>query len=135
MDKMVKMPIATVKMLAKMFEGENGMNVSTILDDLGGNRDLNVINLGLLLKGSKVEVPETTYYIRDSRIEVHKLIHASVLKDLVSYRTYIFNKQEDESWKQNTYAPYSSCDFESWFNREDKLPENVSLPEIVENKD
>lgn len=40
MDKMVKMPIATVKMLAKMFEDENGMNVSTILDDLGGNRDL-----------------------------------------------------------------------------------------------
>lgn len=135
MDKMVKMPIATVKMLAKMFEGENGMNVSPILDDLGGNRDLNVINLGLLLRGNKIEVPETTYFIRDFKIEIHKLIHASMLKDIVTYRTYLFNKQEDGSWKQNTYAPYSSCDIESWFNRTDKLPNDVTLPEIVEAKD
>lgn len=133
MSKMIKMPVGTVKMLAQMFNDESGMNVSPILDDLGGNRDLNIINLGLLLRGSKVEVPETTYYIRDSRIEVHKLIHASVLRDNVTYRTYIFNKQEDESWKQNTYAPYSSCDIESWFNRDDKLPEDVTLPEIVED--
>lgn len=135
MSKMIKMPVATIKMLAKMFTSEQGMNVNPILDDLGGNRDLNVINLGLLLKGNKIEVPETTYSVRDSRIEINKLIHASILKDTVNYRTYLFNRQEDGSWKQNTYAPYSSCDIESWFNRDDKLPSEITLPEIVEDKD
>ena len=135
MDKMIKMPVATVKLLAQMFTSEQGINVQPIIDDLGGNRDLNVINLGLILKGNKIEIPQAMYSVGSTSIRVYKVIHASVLRDRVDYRAYTFRKQQDESWQQEKYSSTGYCNFEDWYNKDDKLPNDVALPEITEAKD
>ena len=129
----VTMPAATVRMLAEMFTSQNGVDLSAIVNDLGGNKDLATINLGLLIQGKKLDVPETVYQTREKTVYVYRLTHASILKDRVDYRRYTFNKQDSGEWTQDTYSSTSYCCVEDWFAKEEELnTEKFPIPELKE---
>ena len=141
----VTIPAGTAAMLRQMFSAHDGVNMESVIKDLGADssEDLAAINLGLLLNGYSLKTPEVVYtwdQCRDGKIRyiyMYKKISHSILKDQVFCRRYQFelvtNQETGKSeWKQNTYAPRESCTVASWFEKEQNLPEGIVLPELNE---
>ena len=128
-NSMVQMPTATVKVLAKMFTSKQGIDLSKIIADLGGNSDLTTINLGLLLQGYSLYLPKVKYANYTRSIYVRILEHVSILKDEVTYTERQFDLC-DEGWKARTYSSKGCSTIQNWFEMAEELPEGVVLPEI-----
>lgn len=128
-NSMVQMPIATVKVLAKMFTSKQGIDLGKIVADLGGNSDLTTINLGLLLQGYNLELPKVKYANYTRSIYVRTLEHVSILKDEVTYTQQQFDFCE-EGWKARTYSSQENTSVQAWLEMAEELPEGVVLPEI-----
>lgn len=118
--------------------------MSAVINDLDTNDNATVvtINLGLLLNGKVLEVPETMYSTsknRDgvvTRVYVYKKTAHSLLKDRVYYKRYQFNHETAEdgtqNWNQDSWVNDDQCSVCHWFDYDKSLPEDIVLPEIVE---
>ncbi len=137
--KNVTIPAATAELLRQMFVSTNGIDMSAIVQDLAcdSNEALATINLGLLMQGKILQLPETTYRIRDERISVYKLVEHSVLKDIVVYDTHDYRLESSEEgisgWMASRYNPCRErCNIQEWFERETELPANIHLPKTTQ---
>jgi len=140
----VTIPAGTASLLRDMFTSHNGIDMSAIIDDLDTNDNATVvtINLGLLLNGKVLEVPETMYSAAKNRedvitrIYIYKKTNHSLLKDRVYYRRYQFDYKtiEDgtQAWTQDSWTNDDQCSVCRWFDYEESLPEGIVLPEITD---
>lgn len=140
----VTIPAGTAELLKEMFTSHNGVDMSAVINDLDTNDNKTVvtINLGLLLNGKVLEVPETMYSVSKNhdgtvtRIYVYKKKAHSLLKDKVYFKRYQFDYKtvEDgtEVWKQDSWINDDQCSVCRWFDYEESLPEGIVLPEITD---
>lgn len=134
----VTLPAGTVELLCEMFTSNEGVDMSNIINDLavGGNRGLVTINLGLLMRGKVLQVPKVRYSVSDSnkRVYVYILEESSLLKDIVRYKQYRFDyNEEKQSYEQYDYTYYEESTVCEWLDKLDELPESIQLPEFGED--
>lgn len=139
----VTIPAGTAELLKEMFTSHNGIDMTNVINDLDTNDNATVvtINLGLLLNGKILNVPETMYSAskRDgkvTRVYVYKKINHSLLKDRVYYKRYQFDSKiaEDgtQTWNQDSYVNDDQCSVCHWFEYNENLSEDIVLPEITD---
>lgn len=133
-SQMVAIPTATLKALANMFTSKSGVEMSPIIKDLGRNTDLTTINLGLLMNGYNFEVPEIKYSIYTNTIDMHTLIHASLLNNTVKFEEREYCKDSEGKWMPRNYTSTRTITVEDWLNMEDNLPEGTELQPLPEEK-
>lgn len=140
----VTIPAGTAELLKEMFTSHNGVDMTNVINDLSTNDNNTIvtINLGLLLNGKVLKVPETMYSLskdRDgnvTRVYIYKKTNHSLLKDRVYYKRYQFNYKTAEdgtqSWVQDSWVNDDQCSVCRWFDLDKNLPEDIVLPEIVD---
>lgn len=140
----VVIPAGTASLLKEMFTSHNGVDMTNVINDLDtcDNATVVTINLGLLLNGKVLEVPETMYSVsknRDgnvTRVYVYKKTNHSLLKDRVYYKRYQFDSKTAEdgtqTWNQDSWVNDDQCSVNRWFEYDENLPEDIILPEIVD---
>lgn len=140
----VTIPAGTAELLKEMFTSHNGVDMTNVINDLntGDNSTVVTINLGLLLNGKVLNVPETMYSVsknRDgvvTRIYVYKKTSHSLLKDCVYYKRYQFNqetaKDGTQVWNQDSWVNHDQCTVCHWFDYDKSLSEDITLPELID---
>jgi len=133
----VTLPAGTVELLCEMFTSDNGVDMSNIIDDLAvdTNRGLVAINLGLLLKGKVLQLPNVKYSTSNHNkyVCVNVLEGNSLLKDIVTYTQYRYDfNEEKQCYEKYDYTYREQCSVADWFDKLDELPEGIQLPELVD---
>ena len=140
----VTIPAGTAELLKEMFTSHNGVDMTNVINDLSTNDNNTIvtINLGLLLNGKVLNVPEVMYSVQKNRdgvvtrVCVYKKTSHSLLKDRVYYKRYHFNyetaEDDTQAWNQDSWVNDDQCSVCHWFDYDENLPEGLTLPEIVE---
>lgn len=140
----VTIPAGTAELLKEMFTSHNGIDMTNVINDLdtSDNATVVTINLGLLLNGKVLKVPEFMYSVSKNcdgnviRVYVYKKTNHSLLKDSVYYKRYKFNQETVEDgtqvWIQDSWVDDDQCSVCRWFDFDKNLPEDIVLPEIVD---
>lgn len=140
----VIIPAGTASLLKEMFTSHDGVDMSSVINDLDTDdtATLITINLGLLLNGKVLVVPETMYSTSKNRdgaitkVYVYKKTSHSLLKDCVCYKRYKFTYETAEdgtqAWVQDSWIDDDRCSVNRWFEYDENLPEAITLPELVD---
>lgn len=115
----VEVPRTTLNALKNLLFGNEGVDMSAIVDDLNLNpadRDITAINVALAYKGVPVEVDTTTRYEKHfgNHFTKHEYVGVSIIHGLVKVKSTSCFVHEDGSVREQEQSSFAAYGFNQW---------------------